>query len=795
MAAKQSQRRADHTKEIYGILFLAIGSFVGLCLYSYHPMDPSLSSVGSGHSIENLGGVIGSYLSDFLYLLLGLGAYGLPALLIIISFSFFALRPLKAGWSRFVAFCVFVSLGSVFCQLLWSEVNVLGHPLHAGGLIGWSLSRAGTHYLGLLGTYLFAVVGLMLTLLWLTEVTFTQILKVLSSVVRIVTNTLVTWTRLSLARLALGFHRRRQQLMQSMARWRKDLQERRRHRPEPSIGGADPEMAKLKKFVEGTPRGKRAANQVRQLVSVEENPQQDEPGGPAVFSRKDKAVSKKSSGGQLKMVATGGSFELPQLSYLDSGEPDSIKQLDEKTLKANAKILESKLKDFGVEGRVIAIRPGPVVTMYEFEPAPGVKVNKIVNLADDLSVSMGGKSVRIVAHLPGKAAIGIEIPNGDRETVWLKDIMGHAKFLRSESTLTLAIGKDSEGTPLVTDLAKMPHLLVAGSTGSGKSVSINTMICSILYKATPAQVRMILVDPKMLELSVYAHIPHLLVPVVTDPKKANQALKWAVREMDRRYHLMADAGIRDIKAYNKKFEDGGLDTDKTIEVGREELRHEGTLPFIVIIIDELADLMMVAPKDLEESIMRLAQKARASGIHLILATQRPSVDVITGVIKANFPTRMSFKVSSRHDSRTILDSIGSERLLGSGDMLFLPPNSSGLVRVHGALVTDTEIHRITAHLKKQGKPAYREEILQAPPEDTGDSGFGEPSEEDDLYDRAVNLVCQTGQASISMVQRHLRIGYNRAARMIEHMESEGVVGPADGSKPRKVLARNLAEGS
>ncbi len=781
-------KRPDHSKEIYGILFLAIGSFIGLCLYSYHPLDPSLSSVGSAQSIQNLGGAIGSYLADFLYMILGIGAYFLPTLLVLISFSFFALRPVKPAWSRALATVVFMSVGAILCQLIWTKIAIEGHPLHAGGLIGWSLASFSTHYLGLSGTYLFAIVGLTLTTLWMTEISLAHVIRFIGSGLTLVSEKLVIWSRLILARSALGLRKQRERLKARFQAWREARKEK--QAVQISNKSVDPEMAALRQLVDNKKAVPSKVVTIPKASKAQEKGRETGAAGPAVHSRKD--TGQKAQGGQLKMVSLGGSFELPQLSYLDSGDADGPKEIDERTLKANANILESKLKDFGVEGKVVAIHPGPVITMYEFEPAPGVKVNKIVNLSDDLSVNMGGKSVRIVPHLPGKAAIGIEIPNGDRETVWLKDIMGHSKFLRSESPLTLAIGKDSKGTPLVTDLAKMPHLLVAGSTGSGKSVSINTMICSILYKATPDQVKLILVDPKMLELSVYADIPHLLVPVVTDPKKANQALRWAVMEMDRRYHLMANAGIRNISAYNKKADEGSLDGEVVIKAGREDLQHEGALPYIVIIIDELADLMMVASKDLEESIMRLAQKARASGIHLVLATQRPSVDVITGVIKANFPTRISFKVSSRHDSRTILDCIGSERLLGDGDMLFHPPNASDLVRVHGAFVTDTEIHRISAHLKKQGKPVYREEILQAPPEDTPGS-FGEGSEEDSLYDRAVALVCQSGQASISMVQRHLRIGYNRAARMIERMESEGVVGPADGSKPREVLARNLVE--
>ncbi len=793
MSAKSPQRRTDHTKEILGILFLAIGSFIGLCLYSYHPLDPSLSSVGTGQGIQNLGGTIGSYLADFFYMLLGIGSYLLPSLLIIISFTFFALRPVKAAWSQVFAILVFTFLGAIFCQLIWGDITIKNHPLPAGGLIGWSLTKISIQYLGLFGTYLFATVGVILTLLWLTQISLAQVLKALTTFTSNLIQKMGTSSRLAWARFKISWQKQREaSLAAREARKAKKAQEKAikiaHNKPEATaekntaatkVNPAKKALATVTRLKNSTPKTKAPVTDDSQV---------------AVHARKDLSNNKKNSG-QLKMVTVGGDFEFPQLSYLDSGDSDQPKQIDEKTLKANANLLENKLKDFGVEGQVVAIHPGPVITMYEYEPAPGVKVNKIVNLADDLSVSMGGKSVRIVPHLPGKAAIGIEIPNSERETVWMRDIMSHPKFLRSESKLTFALGKDSEGTPMVSDLAKMPHLLVAGSTGSGKSVSINTMICSILYKASPDEVKLILVDPKMLELSVYADIPHLLVPVVTDPKKATQALRWAVREMDRRYHLMADAGIRNIASYNELAEAGKLNTEKTVKAGREDLQHEGYMPQIVIIIDELADLMMISPKELEESIMRLAQKARACGIHLVLATQRPSVDVITGVIKANFPTRISFKVSSRHDSRTILDHIGAERLLGAGDMLFMPPSNSGMVRVHGAFINDQEIHRIADHLRQQGSPSYREEILQAPPENSGEGPGGNEGEDDELYDRAVSLVAQAGQASISMVQRHLRIGYNRAARLIERMESEGVVGPADGSKPRQVLVQNLAEGN
>jgi S-DNA-T family DNA segregation ATPase FtsK/SpoIIIE len=475
-----------------------------------------------------------------------------------------------------------------------------------------------------------------------------------------------------------------------------------------------------------------------------------------------------------------------------------------------ARMLEKKLLDFGVEGDVVEVKPGPVVTMYEFSPAPGVKVNKIANLQDDLAMALQAVSIRIVAPIPGRGVVGIEIPNKERVTVYLKEIIADEAFQKTGGKLPMALGKDIFGQVVVSDLARMPHLLVAGSTGSGKSVSINTMILSLLYRASPEDVRLIMIDPKMLELSIYEGIPHLLLPVVTNPKKASLALAWAVREMERRYQLMAAKGVRNIDGYNRKLakeakdaadapavtEEPGFEGDEEAEIPaliipepEQQLEH-GHLPYIVVIVDELADLMMVAGREIEESIARLAQMARAAGIHLILATQRPSVDVITGLIKANFPTRISFKVFSRIDSRTILDSMGAEALLGMGDMLFLPPGVGYLQRVHGAFVSELEVQRVVEFLARQGDPAYDKSILAPPPASAG--GDEEDQEYDQLWDDALRIVSETRLASISMLQRRLRVGYNRAARMIEKMEQEGIVGPSDGSgKPREVLISRI----
>ncbi len=491
-----------------------------------------------------------------------------------------------------------------------------------------------------------------------------------------------------------------------------------------------------------------------------------------------------------------GSYVLPPLSLLESPEQKESK-LDRESLLANAKILEKRLEDFGVQGKVVEVRPGPVVTMYEYEPAPGVKINKIVNLSDDLALALRAISVRIVAPIPGKAAVGIEIPNSVREPVYLKDIISSDEFSKAESKLSLALGKDIFGNTFISTLARMPHLLVAGATGTGKSVSLNSMICSLLYKADPEEVKFLMIDPKRLELSVYDGIPHLLHPVVFDPKAAAQVLRWATDEMEIRYRLMAEKGVRNIERYNQKVEKelkegrrkGGAAAPPQETEGLEGRTGENQSPlaYIVIVIDELADLMMVSARDVEASLTRLAQMARAAGIHLLLATQRPSVDVLTGVIKANFPTRISFQVSSKTDSRTILDANGAEHLLGSGDMLFLPPGTSRIMRVHGAYVSEGEILRIVEFWKKQGQPVYDSSILKAREE----TAEGDADGYDEMYDQAVAVVAESRQASISMLQRKLRVGYNRAARMIEKMEEEGVVGPADGSKPREVYVKPL----
>jgi S-DNA-T family DNA segregation ATPase FtsK/SpoIIIE len=504
---------------------------------------------------------------------------------------------------------------------------------------------------------------------------------------------------------------------------------------------------------------------------------------------------------QMKAGMTG--FRLPTVHEILEGQAHATRKIDRLGLQSTAEKLRQKLLDLGVVGEVTEIRPGPVVTMYEFRPAAGIKLSRIASLSDDLAMAMEALRVRIVAPIPGKGVVGFEVPNRSREMVYLKEVVEQEAFQKGPSRLTMAVGKDIEGMPYVADLAKMPHLLIAGTTGSGKSVGVNSMLVSMLMRATPEELRFIMVDPKMLELSIYEGIPHLLLPVVTDPKKAALALRWGVEEMERRYALLAEAGVRNITGYNKLVEKEMLDRaypePKQLPMpgtegaaGEEDIEPRKKLPYIVIVIDELADLMMVAAKEVEIYIARLAQMARAAGIHLLVATQRPSTDVLTGVIKANFPARISFQVASRHDSATIINTPGGENLLGQGDMLILPPGTSSLTRVHGAYVSEPEINRLTDFWKSQGEPVYDPEILR--PRGDEDAEI-DPEDEiaDELYDQAIHAISDMRQISISLLQRKMRIGYNRAARMIERMERDGLVGPADGAKPRDVLVRPVGQ--
>ena len=742
-------------KEIIGLLWLALGIFLLVCLGSYSNADPSFNNNLNPVKINNLAGIFGSHIADLLYQAFGLTALLWPLGCLLLAWRWLKFRQVHFRTTRLISFFLLqITIGGMLA-LKFSNVPLFGSQIsEAGGAIGKVLAQLLARYLNLGGAIIILLV-------------FFFVFLILA-------------TRFSLVLFLDGI------------------------------------LQRLGRRIERRNEARHARRELRQQekITLEINPPQIIAPEPKKLTevkiskgKKIKTNKKNENQEAFSFLEPTGTYHVPAISLLDH-EGDDPKPIDRESLTMAARMLEKKLLDFNVEGDVVEVKPGPVVTMYEFAPAPGVKVNKIANLQDDLAMALQAVSIRIVAPIPGRGVVGIEIPNSDREIVYLKEIVESQAFQKNGGKLPMALGKDIFGQVVVSDLSKMPHLLVAGSTGSGKSVAINTMILSLLYRASPEDVRLIMIDPKMLELSIYEGIPHLLLPVVTNPKKASLALAWAVREMERRYQLMANKGVRNIDGYNRKlakeaqevsdlppepdvseeFLEAQLDVELPLEK-EEELEH-GHLPYIVLIVDELADLMMVAGKEVEESIARLAQMARAAGIHLILATQRPSVDVITGLIKANFPTRISFKVFSRTDSRTILDSMGAETLLGMGDMLFLPPGVGYLQRVHGAFVSELEVQRVVEFLSKQGSPEYDKTILKSQPTAAADDA--EAEEYDVLWDEAVKIVTDNKQASISMVQRRLRVGYNRAARMIERMEQDGIVGPADGSgKPREVLVRKI----
>jgi DNA segregation ATPase FtsK/SpoIIIE, S-DNA-T family len=741
------EKKSKLNREILAVALLVVALLLALSLVSFSPRDRSLGTPSGSLSTVNWGGPAGAYVADILLQVLGLSSYLLPLSLFMIGYSLFRDSYDRIRLTKLAGGLLLVWSAATLLSL----ARVADAGREAGGLVGDVTAQFLIALFSRVGAYVIVLPTFFLSVAAVSQKSLVSLLERGNKDV----------AKLNKCALAC-FDRLKKSWRARREKGENIKKEQREYIPPPIVLKEESKDEPPKK-----PK-KKAPPPERQL----DFPEMD-----------------------------SGGYKLPPLDLLDAPDGEHVK-LDKETLEANSLILQNKLADFGVEGEVVAVKPGPVITMYEFKPASGVKVRRIVTLADDLSMALRAMSIRILAPIPGESVVGIEIPNPRREKVILRQVIESELYQKTESKLTLALGRDISGSPFVADLARMPHLLVAGATGTGKSVSINAMILSMLYKATPQDVQFIMIDPKMLELSIYENLPHMIVPVVTDAKKAAAALFWAMDEMDRRYRLMRDKGAKNIDHYNRLVEKDAADKRKVIDLDDAEappeeiggdlnekapLVHE-RLARIVIVVDELADLMMSVGRDIEEYITRLAQKARAAGIHMILATQRPSVDVITGLIKANFPARISFQVTSRVDSRTILDSIGSERLLGEGDMLYLPPGTARLARIHGAYVSDQEIRKVMEFITQQAKPHYRPEVFEAKKEIEGGGG---DDEYDEMYDLAVELVTETQQASISMVQRRLRVGYNRAARMIEQMERDGVVGPADGAKPREVYARKI----
>ncbi len=727
------------------ILLNALALFFLVALVTYDPADPAWSHTGQRFMVTNAGGVVGAWLADVLVYSFGVLAYIFPVTISYIAWLVYrAERDAQLDYFhlsvRIIGFLMMIGAG---CGLAWMHMN---GELAAGGFVGHLVGKFAVVVLNRLGT---SVVLMSVFLSGITLLTGMSWLWLMDQTGKY---TLLTMNYCKNALL---------QLADSFA----------------VVPQEDEEPADAVIIVE--PRKK----------TPKPRPRVETP----VISALPVKVLEETERPELRFEAPAVS-ELPALDLLDR-VPPATGGYSEDVLTEMSRQVETKLNDFGVVAEVVAVQPGPVITRFELQPAPGVKASRITNLAKDLARSLSIVSVRVVEVIPGKSVIGLEIPNQQRNLVGLRDILDSDEYKKLKSPLTLALGADISGHPVVADLARMPHLLVAGTTGAGKSVALNAMILSMLYKSTASQVRMIMIDPKMLELSVYEGIPHLLAPVVTDMNEAANALRWGVAEMERRYRLMAALGVRNIGGFNRKVQDaqeGGEPLlDPFFAEPNAEVPELAELPTIVVIVDELADMMMTVGKKVEELIARLAQKARAAGIHLVLATQRPSVDVITGLIKANIPCRIAFQVSSRVDSRTILDQMGAENLLGHGDMLYLPPGTSLPVRVHGAFVSDHEVHKVVDSLRRAGAPEYVDEILNGPPPEQADAIPGldlVDSDMDSLYDSAVRIVTETRRASISGIQRRLKIGYNRAARMMEEMESQGVVGQLQSNGCREVLA-------
>jgi S-DNA-T family DNA segregation ATPase FtsK/SpoIIIE len=767
--------------EFLGLVSFAAALMLLISLATYDPSDPApFFKAGASRPAHNFIGPVGAFLAELLIpQLFGMAALLLPLVLGTLGWKLFWCRPIEAPYTKLSGLTMMLLSLTAFATLSFGSVTIEGSPVRAGGAVGELFAALLTGSFNRPGAYIVIATALFVSVILATQFSFAAFLRGAFAAFRArfaVVQTawahfLETRRKEKLRREVLKKHAQKEkEATNALLRIRKvaltegaSLDDVDFLAPEDAAGAPDLEMAPP---VPAPPAQK-------PLLSLPRMQEPEEAAAPIQKARARKRVAS-----QVPDPKPGQT--LPPVSILE--EPRPTIALDQNGLFERGRILQAKCGEFGVMGAVKEISPGPVVTTYEFKPDAGVKYSKVVGLADDLALALQAESIRI-DRMSGKGTVGVEIPNPVRETISLREITESEAFQRAAGRLTLALGKTVGGDPYVTDLATMPHLLIAGATGQGKSVGLNCMIASLLFKATPDEVRLILIDPKRLELGVYEDIPHLLTPVVTDPKIAANVLKWAVGEMERRIRRLASEGVRNIDQFNNIVR-----SEKSSDGEEEDLK---PLHYIVIIIDELADLMMVSSHEVEESITRLAQMARAVGIHLILATQRPSVDVLTGLIKANFPSRISFKVSARVDSRTILDSIGAEHLLGKGDMLFLPPGSAKLVRIHGAYVGEQEIARLTSYLRKLAQPVYDDSVGR--PEKSEKEQLAE-EQKDDLFDEAVRFCVQSGQASTSMLQRRFRIGFSRAGRLVDMMEQDGIVSPADGSKPREILvAKNYYE--
>ncbi|HXY38137.1 MAG TPA: DNA translocase FtsK [Vicinamibacteria bacterium] len=779
MAAFRSSTR--HA-ELLGLVAFALALMLLIALATFDPRDPSpFFRAGVSGPARNFIGPFGAFLAELLVpQLFGMASLVLPLLLGLLGWNLFWCRPIDAPYTKAIGNVVLLLSLAGFLALALGTVGYAGEPVRAGGAVGALVAGLLVSNFSRTGAFIVVSTTVFVALILSTQFSFARVLSGVTGRVSARVRALRTaWAHYRESRRKETLRR---DVIRKHAQSREpeaDLRVRRVRPGEPLE--AEPAVDVFRPGATAPPRVATPAEGPTQKAlpfpppgtpgapGALPAPEEAAPGGRPVSSARRRRTAAEESGG-----TTRGGFTLPPIAILD--EPKATAGIDNDRLLEKGRILQAKCGEFGVLGAIKEIHPGPVVTTYEFKPDAGIKYSKIVGLADDLALALEAESIRI-DRISGKGNVGIEIPNEARDTIYLREILESETFRRASGRLALGLGKAVNGEVWVTDLTAMPHLLIAGSTGTGKSVGLNCMISSILFRSTPDEVRLILIDPKRLELGVYEDIPHLLTPVVTDAKVASNVLKWAVTEMERRIRMLASEGVRNIEQFNNIIRaERGARSDES----GEELR---PLHYVVIVIDELADLMMVSSHEVEESITRLAQMARAVGIHLILATQRPSVDVITGLIKANFPSRISFRVAARVDSRTILDSIGAEQLLGRGDMLFLPPGSARLIRVHGAYVTEHEIARLTSFLRKQGQPVYDESVGK--PEKSAEAA--EVADRDELFEEAARFVVQSGQASTSMLQRRFRIGFSRAGRLVDLMERDGIIGPAEGSKPREIL--------